>query len=163
MWALLVKILIGSLAILAVMIWAGVSGVLFFIWPTFWPDQKLVVTAATLEQLLSLRQQPKFTPNEKLFYHGAPYEGRRLAGEKAIDSLLEGLIVGLPHAPRKSFVLKSFKAVLPKFEPYDSEEKDRTVSYLNEVMDILGIQSSNELLNVWRYGFPYGLVLSSKR
>ena len=36
---------------------------------------------------------------------------------------------------------------------------DQTLYYFTEAMRIVGMQGSNELLNVWRYGFPYGWVL----
>lgn len=58
--------------------------------------------------------------------------------------------------PKKSEVLSIYKQVLPHLENLDTDEKDRMLRYLNEVMQILEIESSNELLNVWRYGFPYG-------
>jgi hypothetical protein len=38
-------------------------------------------------------------------------------------------------------------------EGEDSEERDRILSYLEEIMEILGIESSHGLLNEWRYGF----------
>ena len=76
-----------------------------------------------------------------------------------MNLVLDYLIVGLPKAPKKSFVLTTFKLSLPAFERYDSEEMDQTLYYFTEAMRIVGMQGSNELLNVWRYGFPYGWVL----
>jgi len=35
----------------------------------------------------------------------------------------------------------------------DSEEKDRALSYMEEIMDIYGIESSDGRLNKLRYGF----------
>lgn len=35
----------------------------------------------------------------------------------------------------------------------DSEELDRIGTYFEEIMDIVGLQSSGGRLNIWRYGF----------
>ena len=56
-------------------------------------------------------------------------------------------------------MIKQFKETLGQFEKFDSEEKDRLLLYLEDIMDEVGIRNSNELFNVWRYGFPYGLIL----
>jgi hypothetical protein len=58
-------------------------------------------------------------------------------------------------------VLSAFKATLSKASHFDSEEQDRLASYLEETLNILDIDSSNELIDVWRYGFPYGWYRSS--
>jgi hypothetical protein len=42
---------------------------------------------------------------------------------------------------------------MPAFELVDSEERDRFLDYLNELMSIFSIESSDGLLNTWRYGF----------
>ena len=85
---------------------------------------------------------------------------RKLA-EESVNSIVDQLVVGLSRTPKKSFVLATFKRALPAFERFDSEEMDQTLYYLSEVTRIVGMRGSNELLNVWRYGFPYGWWLSS--
>jgi hypothetical protein len=64
--------------------------------------------------------------------------------------------------PRKSRMLSALKATLSNASRLDSEEQDRLGSYLEEILRILDIDSSNELINVWRYGFPYGWFRSSE-
>jgi hypothetical protein len=61
--------------------------------------------------------------------------------------------------PKKSAVLNSLKANLNSLDDQDSEDKDRALVYIEESMEALGINDSTELLNVWRYGFPYGWFL----
>jgi hypothetical protein len=48
------------------------------------------------------------------------------------------------------------KATLANFDTPESEERDQLLVYLTKVMRICGVDSSDELFNVWRYGFPYG-------
>ncbi len=83
----------------------------------------------------------------------APTEEIRQTSAACIDALLDRLAVGLPQNPTTSFVLAQFASTLRKFEVADSEEQDRACMYLENIMDILGIESSDGLLNTWRYGF----------
>lgn len=53
-------------------------------------------------------------------------------------------------------VLAKFKRAMASFSVSESEERDQFLVYLQRIMDVLGMRSSGELLNVWRYGFPYG-------
>jgi hypothetical protein len=56
---------------------AGLTGVLFRVWPTSWPDQQLRVTDFEIAALRRLRAVPKFYPDTKLFYPGAAEEVTR--------------------------------------------------------------------------------------
>jgi len=42
----------------------------------------------------------------------------------------------------------------------DTEDQERLGRYMNQIMDSLSIAGSNELLNVWRLGFPYGWFIT---
>lgn len=135
---------------------AGLSGLLFRLWPTGWPDAELSVSAAQVERLFELRKEPKFLPNAKLHYPGAPDEAMRIELEEIVNDAIEHIMQGDQKVPRKSFVLGSLKPALARAERLDSEERDRLLAYFDEVTEILELGGSNELLNVWRYGLPYG-------
>lgn len=62
----------------------------------------------------------------------------------------------LSEHPQRSTVLRAMKAILVNFGTPESEERDQLLMYLTKVMQICGVDSSDELFNVWRYGFPYG-------
>jgi hypothetical protein len=51
------------------------------------------------------------------------------------------------------------KATLADVDTSESEERDQILAYLDKVMTICGVESSDQLFNVWRYGFPYGWFL----
>ena len=89
-------------------------------------------------------------------YPGAPNEGVRAVAQNAVDSLLEELIRELPSNPQRSFVLRKIKGALSTFGPTDSEERDQLLTYCERILISVGVEGSSELLNVWRYGFPYG-------
>ena len=155
------KTLTAIVVTLVILLVFAFSGALFRFWPTSWPDEPVEVTPAALAKLQTLRQQPKFNPDPRVHYPGAPSELVRRAAELRVNGTIDALLAGLPTKRRKSFILSSFKAVLISFDHFDSEERDRLNWYLEEIMDIVGVRNSNELLNVWRYGLPYGWLTPS--
>jgi hypothetical protein len=114
-------------------------------------NQSLLAGPEQLEALRTLRSVDKFLP--EVLYPGAPTEEIRHEAEKIINQLLDKLILGLPADPQKQFVMSQFKNALSDFEHADTEERERFCGYLEEIMDITGIQSSDGLLNNWLYGF----------
>lgn len=144
------------LALVAAFVVAGITGLLFRVWPTSFPDGNLVVTPKAVEELKQLRAELKFKPDLKNHYPGATNERTRLTAEEGVNLAIDQLLVGLPKMPRKSFVLATFKHYLYGFERFDTEEQEQVLRYFGQILSILGIQGSNELFNVWRYGLPYG-------
>ncbi len=115
------------------------------------PDQPLIVTPEVLHRLSALRSESKF--NEETLYPGAPTNEIRLNAERAVNTMLDRLAVGLPTSPRKSYVLSEFLEMLKAFEHEDTEEREQACTYCERVMSILGIASSDGALNSWLYGF----------
>jgi hypothetical protein len=118
---------------------------------TAMPDQALILTSAVYDQLAALRSTPKFQ-GEGL-YPGAPTEEIRKSAELAINKMLDRLKSGLPRSPQKSYVLSEFLEMLKAFESDDTEEREKACTYCERVMDLLGIESSDGVLNTWLYGF----------
>ena len=119
-------------------------------------DQALVLTSAVYDQLAGLRSTPKF--QEDGLYTGAPIGEIREYAELAINKMLDRLRSGLPCSPQKSFVLSEFLEMLKAFENADTEERERACTYCERVMDLLGIESSDGVLNTWLYGFDPSLL-----
>lgn len=134
----------------------GLSGVLFTFWPTSFGDQRLNITHEVLAELKKLKAERKFVQDEVTFYPGAPSEAVRASAQASVDSIIQSLVTELPAHPRRSLVLGTFKRALARLERHDSEERDQIVVYLERIMSVVGVSNSGELLNVWRYGFPYG-------
>jgi hypothetical protein len=118
------------------------------------PDQALAITPEVLQQLGSLLSERKFE-GEGL-YPGAPDEDIRHRAEGAVNTMLGRLQVGLLPSPYKSYVLSEFLEMLKSFENDDTEEREQACSYCERVMDLLGIESSDGMLNTWLYGFDPG-------
>ena len=142
-----VVVLIGALCF---------SGLLFVIWPTTLGDQQLTISGATVEKLRQLQGEEKFREDMTHFYPGAPDEVSRLSAQEGVNSVVEALVRELPRNPRRSVVLREFKRALPAYDRFDSEERDQVLLYFERIMVITGVKDSGELLNVWRYGVPYG-------
>lgn len=144
-----------GLAIAALLL-AGIFGLYFSIWPTGLNDHSLAVTPRVLERLNDLKRERKFEADPANFYPGAMDETSRAESQERIDAVIESLISELPSSPRKSVVLRTFKTALARYKTPESEDRDQFVAYLERIMQIVGVRESDELFNVWRYGFPYG-------
>jgi len=112
------------------------------------------------EALRELKSQKKFLANLALFFPGAPDELIRIEAENVINSALVKLI----ESPSDSFTENEFwltlKVAAKQLAKMDSEEMDRGLSYMEEIMDIYKIESSEGRLNEWRYGFEPSSTIS---
>jgi hypothetical protein len=95
------------------------------------------------------------------FYFSTGDEAVRVEAEMQVNLAIQEIVKVIQNNPKKSAVLFSIKNSLSRFDKFDSEEKDRALFYFEKVFDILEIESSNELFNVWRYGFPYGWFIKN--
>jgi len=152
----ILKIIFAFVSVIALVIAVGVTGLSFYLWPTFVGDGVIAVTPQTMEELTRLRGERKFVADQSNLYFGAPNEAVRLTAQQSVDVLLDTLLLELPKNPKRSMVLAEFKTAMKLFSVAESEERDQFLVYLQRIMRVLGMQSSGELMNVWRYGFPYG-------
>ncbi|WP_228729853.1 DUF4844 domain-containing protein [Shewanella avicenniae] len=106
-----------------------------------------------VQKLEKLLVEKKFTADEKLFYPGAPSEEVRATCEQAMNIVIQALI----DTPEAGITEIEFWSLLEKaatvYKQFDSEEMERGLSYMEEIMDIYDIESSDGRLNTWRYGF----------
>lgn len=156
---LFIKILASVILFFVAIVVAGTSGLAFYVWPTGIQDKELTVTPEVIQRLRNLQREHKFGPDSRTYYPGAMSEELRVAAQASVDSTIQSLITELPKRSRRSTVLRTLKVALAEFPVSESEERDQMISYLQKVMGICGVESSSELFNVWRYGFPYGWFL----
>lgn len=112
---------------------------------------KMMPAQSKSEALKAFVAKKKFLP-EKL-YPGAPTEKVRSRFESLINSLAINLLPIADKPDPKAKLMEAFKAAYPAFEYADTEERERGVGYFEELMDILGVESSDGLLNKLMYGF----------
>jgi hypothetical protein len=104
--------------------------------------------AQALKEFLAKK---KFLP-ERL-YPGAPTEQVRSRFENLVNTLATNLLPIADSQDPKAKLMEAFKAAYPAFEYADTEERERAIGYFEELMDILGVESSDGLLNKLMYGF----------
>jgi hypothetical protein len=106
-----------------------------------------------LNNLIKLKEEKKFFKNDKMFYPGAKTEQDRILLESIINNLLDKFINDVKDKPIKSYVLNELKNTLSKCNEFDTEDREMICNYLEKIMDIFEINSSDGLLNEWMYGF----------
>ncbi|OYY95354.1 MAG: DUF4844 domain-containing protein [Hydrogenophilales bacterium 28-61-23] len=155
MFSVILKIILALAGVLGLLFVAGVTGMMFFFWPTTFGDRSLNVTPQALSELRLLQREKKFLEDLPNHYPGAPNEAIRMNAQVSVDVLVQKLIAELPSQPRRSFVLGTMKSTLASFTNQDTEEQEQLLRYCERILATLGINDSGELFNVWRYGFPY--------
>jgi hypothetical protein len=110
-------------------------------------------TGKRKQELVQFKAVKKFEKNSTAMYPGAATEMERLRLEQAINQLIDHLLATKVETLDKQAVLKEFKTFLDHLELFDSEDRDQMCRYLEKIMDIFNIESSDGLLNTWRYGF----------
>lgn len=119
--------------------------------------EDLNISPFALDRLRTLRATKKFLPLD--LYPGAPTEQIRLTAERAVNEMLDRLILAFARPVSKELLLSEFLMMLKHFEESDisdTEEREQACSYCEEVMDIVGVKSSDGVLNKWLYGFESG-------
>jgi uncharacterized protein DUF4844 len=112
-----------------------------------------MITDEMLTKLTDLKAQPKFKAEPGTIYNGLrPEEDRQLA-ELQLNELIARLIQTPRDRLTNEFVLAQFAQSLSLFPGQDTEDRERMCLYLEQIMDIFGIESSEGLLNRWMYGF----------
>jgi hypothetical protein len=102
-------------------------------------------------RLNELRTKPKFVADT--LYPGAATETDRVEAEKVINKLIARLAVVISQTPTRERVLAEIERTLPSLSAFDSEGRDQALVYIEAAMDAVGLESSEGLLNRWRYGF----------
>jgi hypothetical protein len=121
-------------------------------------DQELDISQPILAKFSELRSQAKYVDVPGTIYNGMRPESCRLLAEEQLNRLIDRLREGLPSRPSKKFVLAEFAITMAQFEASDTEDREQLLRYLTEIMDVLGIVSSDGLLSRWMYGPVLGAL-----
>lgn len=88
-------------------------------------------------------------------YVGLLPEEDRPEANRALNESIKKLIKILRNEETisKRIILNEFESGLESFEDLavDTEDRERVCYYYEEIMDIIGLESTNELLNNWMY------------
>jgi hypothetical protein len=114
--------------------------------------------AYALDKFEKLKNKEKFVEDSKLFYPGIGDEKLKPILTSKIDLAIEDFQkVSQLNNPTDKDYQNAIKKALERFsEIYlniDTENRERICYYFEELMDIVGLESSNGLLNDFMYDF----------
>lgn len=113
----------------------------------------VINSTENISALHKLLATDKFKEDNSIAYPGAPSEEIRLLCQQVMDAIITALI----KMPEKGLNKIEFWGLLEQsakfYQRLGSEEMDRGLSYMEDIMDVYSIQSSEGRLNTWRYGF----------
>ncbi len=116
---------------------------------------KLEVPAHAEEELARIATMKKFGPDGAL-YTGITNPERREIAESVINLTIVSIAKGLRNHPTKDFILSQFRRAMADLDlagVVDTEDREAAAKYLEMIMDVTGLTSSDGLLNTWVYGF----------
>jgi len=121
--------------------------------PGLGADAMLKLPPDAVAKLERLRAEPKFQADASGFYTGVHDAYQRARAEAVINGLIHSIENGLSKTPTKQFVLAEFGAALNTLDLTDTEDREQACCYIELIMDCVGLDSSDGLLNKWLYGF----------
>jgi hypothetical protein len=120
-------------------------------------QEMINVTPKMLAELRQLQPHLTFAPDLP-DYTGVRDLEERTAADRAFANLVNQLVIDLPTHPDKSFVLRQFSSTLYRSGVWETEDRERAATYCEEIMKVVGIKSSDDLLNRYLYGHAWWLV-----
>jgi len=114
-------------------------------------------------ELSRIKAIRKFEP-DGIIYTGIIDPLKRSIAEAAINSAISNIASGIRSHPTKAFVLERFQRALSLIDAAgvtDSEDREAVARYLEQVMDAVGVESSDGMLSNWVYGFDVSELFSS--
>ena len=117
------------------------------------PDNK--TASNRIQQLEEFKLKEKFNPDNSLFYPGLADPTLKVPLTKFINLAADDFIEATKSSsPSDQLYQSMIRKGLARFSyALDTEERERICSYYEELMDIVGLESSDGILNNFMYGF----------
>ena len=118
--------------------------------------QEKTINKDSQKMFTEFTQKDKFNKDEPLFYPGLEDKNIQSNLTKEINKLAKTFeSIQSSKNPSSDFYLKAIESSLKTIEKYDldTENRTRVANYIEELMDIVELESSNGLLNNYVYGF----------
>ncbi|WP_291122043.1 DUF4844 domain-containing protein [Empedobacter sp. UBA7620] len=118
--------------------------------------QEKTINKDSQKMFTEFTQKDKFNKDESLFYTGLEDKNIQSNLTKEINKLAKTFeSIQSSKNPSSDFYLKAIESSLKTIEKYDldTENRTRVANYIEELMDIVELESSNGLLNNYVYGF----------
>lgn len=112
-----------------------------------------------ITKLQNFKKESKFEANSKdiISYTGLSKPELKAKLSELLNQAADDFIVTTKNKPSEKKYQEDIKRGLSRFNPFyldlDTEDREKTCSYFEELMDCVGLQSSGGELNKWLYGF----------
>jgi len=102
-------------------------------------------------------KKSKFDAEPGTLFNGLSHANLKPQLNSLLNEAAKDFIHTATHQPTEQKFQQDIGKGLSRFNPFylqlDSEDQDRICRYFEELIDCVGLQSSNGKLNEWRYGF----------
>ena len=114
---------------------------------------------AAVQDLVLLKARPKFVDEPGTIYNGMRPEGLRRDAEDKLNDLIAGFILDIPKGLSERAIHSRFSVALSSFPAHDTEDRERMCRYIEQLVDILGIEKPRGLVMRWLYGPILGTLI----
>lgn len=101
-------------------------------------------------------KKSKFDAEPATLFNGLSHASLKPQLTLLLNKAAKDFLYTATHQPTEQKFQQDIGKGLSRFTPFylqlDSEDQDRICRYFEELMDCVGLQSSNGKLNEWRYG-----------
>ena len=133
----------------------------FFFWSfSAVADEKLSVTAQTIEELEQLRPVLVFEPDNVTTYTGIIDPAERARANADFARLIDRLGAELPQRSDRSFVEQEIEKTYSSFRLADTEDRERAIGYFARILKVVGAKDYDRFLNILLYGPILGEMVS---
>lgn len=109
-----------------------------------------------MEELTQFRAKEKFVEDNELMYPGIEDVSFKEEYTKKINLIADDFETVALNNPTGNAYQEKIKIGLARFgQMPDTEDRERICAYIEELMDIVGLESSGGLLNDYLYGFSF--------
>jgi len=110
------------------------------------------------QELEKFKKEPKFEAETSgQFYQGLSKSELKPKLSELLSLSASDFMMVIKNQPTEEKFLDKIKVGLERFNPYyldlDTEDREKICHYFEELMDCVGLESSNGLLNNWMYNF----------
>ncbi|MVN92026.1 DUF4844 domain-containing protein [Mucilaginibacter aquatilis] len=130
---------------------------LFLIASSYIACGQMKVNKDAQSKLKAFIKKSKFDAEPATSFNGLSHANLKPQFNSLLNAAPKDFLVTAVHQPTEEKFQQDIGKGLSRFNPFylqlDSEDQDRICGYFEELMDCVGLQSSNGKLNEWRYGF----------
>jgi hypothetical protein len=122
-------------------------------------SKHMIVNKSSIRKITKFKAKPKFGPDTSLanYYTGLSNPQLNAKLTELVNQSAEDFIFTASNSPSDKKFQDDIKTGLARFNPYfmelDTDDREKVCSYFVELMDCVGLKSSNGEINKWLYGF----------